>query len=226
MVNTDNSAIILLSGGLDSVVSIVTSNAEIKLGVIFDYGQNSFEREKIAAKNIADYYKFPLKIITLDWLKEVVDNGLTSKDKLNSISDLQDENELINSMQSVWVPNRNALFINIAAALCEAKGIKKIIIGANNEEAKTFRDNSKEFIEKCNASLKMSTNSEVEVVAPLINMNKNDIVKEGINYSIPFEYIYSCYLGEEKHCGSCESCLHLKRALLYNNRQDLIKKLF
>ena len=60
----------------------------------------------------------------------------------------------------------------------------------------------------------------------LIDLNKNEIVKEGIKLEVPFEYIYSCYKGGEKHCGECESCLHLINALRNNNREDLIKKLF
>ena len=129
-------------------------------------------------------------------------------------------------MKSVWVPNRNALFINIAASYCDAKDIDCIIIGANKEEGQFFKDNSKEFIEECNKFLKTSTNKEIEVFAPLIDLNKNEIVEEGIKSKIPFEYIYSCYKGGEKHCGECESCLHLINALRNNNREDLIKKLF
>ena len=224
--NSKKTAVILLSGGLDSVVSIAESECDIKMGLIIDYGQISYSKEKAAAQKIADFYKFPLISLKLDWLKEITKNGLTDINKAYKIKNFKDKKELETSMKSVWVPNRNALFINIAASFCEAKDIDYIIIGANKEEGQTFKDNSKEFIEECNKLLKTSTNKKIKVLAPLINLNKNEIIKTGIKLNVPFEYIYSCYKGKKKHCGECESCLRLKKALENNNREDLIKKLF
>lgn len=220
------SALILLSGGLDSVVSIPFSNCDIKLGLIFDYGQMSFQKEKEASLKIADFYKFELKEIKLDWLKEILSNGLTSSDMIVKPNNIDDKSQLEESMKSVWVPNRNSLFINIAASFCEALNIQTVIIGANKEEGAVFKDNSKEFIENCNELLKTSTNSAVEVFAPLIDMDKKEIIATALKYNVPLEFIYSCYLGTQKHCGVCESCLHLKNALVENNKEDLIKKLF
>lgn len=222
----DETAIILLSGGLDSLVSIKKSAVNIKLGLIFDYGQNAFEYEKNAAQKIADFYGFSLKTVKLDWLKEITNNGLSQNDKMFSPKDINDIDELQKSMKSVWVPNRNALFINIAASYCEAMNIDSIIIGANKEEGKVFKDNSPEFIENCNTLLKSSTNKKIKVVAPLLNMNKNEIVEYALKENVPLQFIYSCYSGKEKHCGVCESCMHLKNALLYNKKEDLLKILF
>lgn len=226
MPDSKKTALILISGGLDSLVSIAKTSCDIRLGVIFDYGQKAFKQEKKAAKKIAKYYNFPLKEIKLDWLKEILSNGLSDSNKIYEIKNYKNENELEKSMESVWVPNRNALFINIAASICEALNIDKIIIGANKEEGRTFKDNTKEFIKSCNVLLKNSVNKKIEVVAPLIKMDKNEIVKEAVKSRIPLEYVFSCYKSGEKHCGKCESCLHLKNALINNNAQDLIKNLF
>ena len=222
----NKTAVILLSGGLDSLVSIAKSNRKIKIGIIFDYGQRAFKKEKEAAEKISKFYGFELIVIKLDWLKDVVNNGLTDPDKTFRIKDFNNKNELLKSMKSVWVPNRNALFINIAATYCEAKNIDSIIIGANKEEGENFKDNTKEFIDSANNLLKSSTNTEIEVIAPLIDLDKNEIIKEGIKLNAPLEFIYSCYKGGEKHCGECESCMHLKSTLTKNKREDLIKKLF
>ena len=219
-------AIILLSGGLDSAVSIAKSKAEIKKGIIFDYGQISFKYENAAAKKLAEHYGFELITLKLDWLKKIIHNGLTSPDLAYKINNFSDKKELETSMKSVWIPNRNALFINIAAAFCEAENIDCVIIGANKEEGETFKDNSETFIKKCNELLKFSTNTNVKVLAPLIKLDKKEIIQEAIKLNVPLEYIYSCYSGLKKHCGKCESCLHLKNALILNKRKDLIKKLF
>ena len=87
-------------------------------------------------------------------------------------------------------------------------------------------DNSKEFINAINNSLKYSVNSKVEVKAPLIDMTKSNIVKKGIELNIPFQKIYSCYNGTDKHCGKCESCLRLKRALKSLEKTDIINSIF
>ena len=64
------------------------------------------------------------------------------------------------------------------------------------------------------------------VTAPLINYSKGDIVKIAVENNVPLEYVRSCYKSPEGHCGECESCYHLKKALLQNNCEEYIKLLF
>ncbi len=201
---TNNKAIILLSGGLDSVVSLseATKKYNIEYALTFDYGQKALKQELKASEDISIYYNIKYNIIKLDWLKKLL---YSNKD---------------------WVPNRNGVFINIAAAFAEKNEIDNVIIGINQEEGIDFKDNTKEFLEAINQELKHSTQNEVKIIAPLINKNKKEIVKIGIENNIPFEKIYSCYSGNNKHCGECMSCKFLKNALSENNRQDLINKLF
>ena len=222
-----NSAIILLSGGLDSVVSLAKLKEKYSriLALTFDYGQKSFLLEKKASEKIVEYYSIEHKIVKLDWLSLISTSVLNSSQEVPQVSkvDLDNLSEIENS---VWVPNRNGLFINIAACYADSYNFDNIIIGANQEESITFIDNSKEFIDSINLSLQNSTRSKVQVIAPLIDMTKTDIVKLGIDLSIPFKYIYSCYDAKNHHCGKCESCQRLIRALEMNNRQDIIEELF
>ena len=224
-------AIILLSGGLDSLVSLALAhhnNIKIECALTFDYGQKAFTKELSAAKKIAKFYEIQLDIITLDWLKNITTTSLVTEKPLPKLSKENLFNEIITkeSMKNVWVPNRNGLFINIAAAFCDSKEYDFVIIGANSEEAKTFSDNSKAFINSMNEVLKTSTNYDVSVIAPLIDMNKNEIISKAIELNAPLEYINSCYNNTEKHCGKCESCTRLKYALEQNQQTELISKLF
>ena len=223
-------SIILLSGGLDSVVSLALAKEKfnIKTALFFNYGQHSLLNELNSVNNITNFYNIELKQLNIDWIKDISHSAITSNSKMPEISEneLNDKNISQKSANAVWIPNRNALFINIAACYAEAENFSHIIIGANNEEAKTFKDNSKEFIDAINISLKNSTINNVQVIAPLIEMDKSEIVKIGLQYNIPFELIFSCYTNTEKHCGKCESCLRLNRALALNNRHDIIKKIF
>ena len=133
----------------------------------------------------------------------------------------------LESAASVWVPNRNGLFINIAAVYAENLGQpSSIITGFNSEEAATFTDNSVDFIFSINQSLKYSTMQETTVVSPTSELNKTDIVSEGLRLDIPWDYIWSCYSDQSQLCGVCESCRRFKRALLNNEKHELTNKLF
>ena len=216
-----NKGIILLSGGLDSLVSLGLGKEKygISLALTFDYGQKSSKKEIETSSKICDFYKIEHKVIKLDWLKEITHTALVSSDNLP-----EEINE--DSAKNVWVPNRNGLFLNIAGAFADGEDYDFILIGANKEEAGTFPDNTKEFIDRINLEFEFSTGKHPKVVAPLINCDKNDIVKLALENKIPLEYVHSCYAQNEKHCGKCESCQRLKNALKANNDRYYIKELF
>lgn len=212
-------AVILMSGGLDSVVAVgfPQDKYEIDLALTFDYGQKALNEEIVAASNICEYYKIKHKIIKLDWLKEITKSSLVSGESIPT------ENlGTSQSAKSVWVPNRNGLFLNIAAAYADSYGYDYIIFGANKDEGATFPDNTEEFRVQMTKVFETSTLSKPKVIAPLINYTKDDIVKIAIENNVPLSLIWSCYGSGEYHCGVCESCLHLKKALITNHREDYI----
>ncbi len=213
-------SIILLSGGLDSLVSLglLKEKYNIETALTFGYGQKALDNELKAAEMICNYYNLRHKVIKLDWLRSITHTAL--------VSDVAIPVGIQKTSDSVWVPNRNGLFLNIAASFADAENYDYIIIGANKEEAETFPDNTKEFIERINLEFEYSTKKHPKVLAPLINYDKNDIVKKALDNSIPLEFVRSCYQGVEKHCGKCESCTRLKNALIANNDDKYIKLLF
>lgn len=223
-------SIILLSGGLDSLVSLGLAKEEynVSLALTFDYGQKSAPLEIAASKKICEHYNIEHKIIKLDWLKEITQTALVSEKDIpeTKLDDLYSDEFVTKSAVSVWVPNRNGAFLNIAAAFADSYDYDYIIFGANKEEGTTFPDNTQEFIDRLNSSLEYSTQKKPKVFAPLINLCKNDIVKIAIDHSIPLELTRSCYSQDKKHCGICESCVRLKRALTENNCEGVIKVLF
>lgn len=222
---TDNRAVLLLSGGLDSLAALIQYkklySGTIELALTFDYGQKAVHKEVEVSKKICDYYKINHKIIKLDWLKDITKTSLVSEDNIPS--------ENLNTKESasgVWVPNRNAVFINIAASFCDSFGYKHIIYGANKEEAETFSDNTENFMLQISELFKTSTLVQPKVIAPLINCTKDDIVKIAVENSAPLEFVWSCYNSGEMHCGICESCLHLKKALITNHCTKYLDMLF
>ncbi len=217
----NKTGIILLSGGLDSLVSldIARKKCSITRALTFDYGQKAFNEEKLAAIEICKFYKIQSEIIELPFLKKMLNNALTdpNDDKLDDFN-------------SVWIPNRNGLFLNIAAVYCDNYKIDYIIFGANKEEAADFSDNSKEFTNISNQFFKYSTLKNPTVWAPCIDMDKTDIVNYAIENNTPLKFLKSCYNSKEntskKHCGKCMSCKLLYNAILNSKNPDIIKEIF
>lgn len=218
-------SIILLSGGLDSLVSLGLKKDElnISLALTFDYGQKSVYKEIEASKKICEYYGIESRIIKLDWLKNITKTSLVSDESVPSGDELLSAED---SAKSVWVPNRNGLFLNIAGAFAEADDYDYILIGANKEEGETFPDNTQNFLDAVNSEFEYSTLKHPKVVAPLINYVKNDIVMLALKHNIPLELTMSCYQQGEGHCGICESCVRLKNALDANHDTYYKKVLF
>lgn len=210
-------SIVLLSGGLDSAVSLAHAMKEtlVSLCLTFDYGQRAAKKEKAAAAALASHFKVRHMVIQLPFLKEFTSSSLVAIDREipePDISNLEDYESCSNAAKSVWVPNRNGVFINIAAALAEALQCDLVITGFNREEAVTFPDNSPEFVAAANNALSYSTLNKVKVVSYTQRLNKPEIVRLGMKLGVPFQLIWSCYKGEEKMCGCCESCLRFIRA--------------
>ena len=223
-------SIVLLSGGLDSTVSFkkVVDDTDVILALTFDYGQRAAKREIEAAAAISKRYDVDHKVIDLPWLKEITKTALVelneSMPRLDR-SELDDLGKAGQSAENVWVPNRNGVFINIAAAFCEALEADHVVTGFNAEEAATFPDNSKAFVEAVNGSLSYSTLTKASVIAPTAELNKREIIKLALEIDAPLDLVWSCYEGGERMCGQCESCLRLKRGL-ESEKADLVEKLF
>lgn len=208
-------AISVLSGGLDSTVatSVYAKDYDIH-AITFDYGQRSVEREMKAAKEICEKMGFEHTVIDLKWLGKISSSSLTSDREVPELSENQlDDLEVCSeTASSVWVPARNTVFTAIATAFAESIGAEIIIVGWDKEEAATFPDNSKEFLESFNRLIEVGSPDDIEVRAPAIDLDKDEIVKLGDEMDAPMDLSYSCYMGEENHCGVCESCMRRKRA--------------
>ena len=208
-------AISVLSGGLDCTVatSMFAKDYEI-LAITFNYGQKAFKRELQASKEICEKMNWTHEVIDLPWLSKISNSTLNTDDDVPELKDedLDDCEKSSESASSVWVPARNTVFTSIALSYAESMGASTIIVGWNGEEGATFPDNSKGYLEKFNQLIEEGSPDEIKIEAPLIDLNKEEIVEMGIKYDAPMELSYSCYKGRKKQCGVCESCMRRKRA--------------
>jgi len=215
-------SIILLSGGLDSAVCLAKAVDETVpvLCLTFDYGQRAAQREISAAGSLALHYGVRHRVIELPFLAEITKTSLVNREedvpRLNREQLDDREGTTLATAAKVWVPNRNGLFINLAASFAESLDCQVIVTGFNREEAGTFPDNSPEFVKAVNSSLSYSTRQGVKVLSYTQDLDKFEIVRLGQQLGMPFDLIWSCYHGNHEMCGTCESCQRLARALEVN----------
>jgi 7-cyano-7-deazaguanine synthase len=201
-------SIILLSGGLDSTVSaaIACQKTNPLFALTFDYGQRAARMEIRAARRICRALKIKHRMVKLPFFKEFKKLrllGRTTRARPHDFKKLED----------VWIPNRNSLFINVAACYAEYYGANVIITGFNRDEAQEFPDNKPQFIAAINHSLMYSTLKKIKVDSYVADYTKKQIYKMGKRYKAPLHYVYSCYLGGKKMCGKCASCRNLLKAI-------------
>lgn len=226
--NSKPKAISVLSGGLDSTVATAYFKDQYQIhAVTFNYGQKSVEMEIKSSQVICEIMGMEHTVIELPWLAALGNSALTSQEEVPQLGmDQLDDKELCDqTARKVWVPGRNIVFTAIATSFAEAEGASAIIVGWDEEEAVTFPDNSQEFLEAFNQVLEVGSLDEIEIKAPLINLNKTEIVELGDEVEAPLPLSYSCYLGGEEHCGTCESCMRRRRAFYKSGVVDYTRYL-
>jgi len=195
----------MVSGGLDSLVALALAQREvdIRLVLYFDYGHRARESERASAMAAANYYGFEFREVDLRWLGGLSPRGMRAG---------EDETTL-ETLDEVWIPNRNGLFINVAAAFAESYGCDVVVCGFNREEAAEFPDNSADFAERATAALELSTRNRVALRSDTLGMDKREMLRAGADAGAPLSIIWSCYHSGQRMCGCCASCLRLKAAL-------------
>ncbi len=208
----------LLSGGLDSTVAAALYKARhgpVALGLVVDYGQRAALRETEAAQAIGLALGFPVLATRLPLLGEITATALVRRDRPLPAPDparIDEPAAAAATADAVWVPNRNGVLVNLAAAVAEARGLDTVVVGFNAEEAATFPDNTARFVERVNDCLRDSTRGRVMLVSPTLAMTKAELLAEGLAVGAPVHLAWSCYEGGEKPCGLCESCRRRQRA--------------
>ena len=216
-------SVILLSGGLDSAANLALSLIQDPpvLALTADYGQRAALPEWKAAASLCRHFGIRHERLDLRWLGALGGSSLTQGANADVPSlqadQLDDLKVTRESAKSVWVPNRNGVLINVAAAYAERLGATRVLVGFNREEAATFPDNSRDFLNRASEALALSTANQVKVFCHTVDLNKREIVErlDREAKGFPFESLWSCYLGGDRPCGACESCRRLARALSF-----------
>ena len=203
-------AVVLVSGGLDSCVTAAVAAAGHRLSFLHvDYGQRTRSRELLAFTQIADHFSVEeRRIVDVGYLRQIGGSSLTDPDlEVESGSDIEEQ-----AVPSTYVPFRNANLLAIAVSWAEVIGATRIYLGAH-EVGAPYPDCRGEFFDAFNALVRVGTRPQtrIEVVTPLLTLDKAGVVSRGIELGAPLHLTWSCYVAEDHPCGSCHSC-HSRRA--------------
>ena len=213
-----NKAVVICSAGLDSttVASVackVHGNANVTL-LHFDYGCRATGREIDSIGKIADFLGCGLEIVPM----ASFGGSSLLKDSTAPITEGIKGAEYAHE----WVPARNLMMLSHAVAFAEAKQYGHIYLGTNLEEAGAYPDNEEQFILDFNNLLygAVQNGIKIEIHTPLGGLMKHEIVKLGISIDTPYHLTWSCYHGEDIHCGKCGPCFMRRTAFRRNGIED------
>jgi len=214
----NNKAVIVTSGGIDSITSAYIAKfvhkKEIAL-INFDYGQLASEREWEAVKYAGESIGCPCLQVDLSLLGAWGASPLTDPTIELPLGMKSAESTLC------WTPARNMLMIAYASAYAEAHGIKYIYFGNNMEEEATgYSDNDLEFIYLYNQLLDYGTLKGIKIKRALGRLMKPEILQVGAYLGVDYDRTWSCDLGGEKPCGVCGCCTTRQYAFKRANLPD------
>ena len=223
-------AIILCSGGLDSVTTAyyIKDKYEKLKFLFFDYNQRAVKEEEFCCREICKKLNGEFIKIELKWLGNISMAMLNKNVEIKETSekDLEDSSK---DLLNWWVPCRNSVFLINALAFAESEFLKNkerydVIIGLKDEGNEHFKDTTEKFVSKVNELAEEGTNDGgYEVIAPLIKMDKTEVVKLGVKLKVPFELTYSCYIESDSkliHCGKCLNCMLRKKGFYWAGVED------
>lgn len=209
-------AVLLLSSGLDSAANLaLQSGFQVRVALTIDYGQRGAVREIEHAAKLARHFGIEHVVFDLKAFSQLTgaQSALLGGQDVPVPESLDDLSITTQTAKAVWVPNRNGVMLSLAAALAESRGLDAVAVGFNAEEAVTFPDNTSEYMAAMSASFAYSTSNKVTVVSATAPMTKAQIVMELSKNEFPWDLLWSCYEAQNQHCGRCESCQRLRRAI-------------
>jgi 7-cyano-7-deazaguanine synthase len=217
-------SVVVLSGGMDSCVCAALAvrdfGARKVAALHVSYGQRTEAREQQAFREICDRLGIEQRLLVRNQaLAQIGGSALTDSDFAVPAAGT----EIGQQIPITYVPFRNAHFLSVAVSWAEVIGAEKIYIGAVEQDSSGYPDCRPEYYEAFNRVIRAGTKAgRIGIVTPLIAMRKAEIVALGLRLGAPFELTWSCYSGQSRACGVCESCVLRLRAFAAAGLQDPI----
>jgi 7-cyano-7-deazaguanine synthase len=203
-------AVILLSGGLDSSTVLYQARADgcECYAISFNY-QQRHQRELQSAMLIAEavgviqhqLVNFDLRL----W------GGSALTDHAIALPQARDLDEMSQNIPITYVPARNTIFLSFALGYAETIGAERVYLGVNALDYSGYPDCRPDYIQAMQEVFRLGTKQgregqPINIITPLINLKKTEIIQLGNQLGVPWELTWSCYAGGEQACGVCDSC--------------------
>ncbi|QQL45709.1 7-cyano-7-deazaguanine synthase QueC [Sulfuriroseicoccus oceanibius] len=201
--------IVLLSGGMDSVVALHQAHRDhhVVATLSADYGSKHNHCELPMAAKQSELLGVRHECAQLGFMDQLFSSAL-----LNSGGDIPDGHYEEESMKQTVVPFRNGILLSIAAGFAESVGATGVVIAAHSGDHAIYPDCRESFMAPMAEAIKQGTYEDVEVMRPFINMTKTEIAQRGAELGVDFSLTWSCYKGGDIHCGTCGTCVERKEA--------------
>lgn len=198
----------LYSGGMDSTVALYRYADRVRLALSFDYGSKHNRIEIDHAARNCRRLGIEHRVIDMDLNRMGFVSDLLTSGGAIPAGHYDDDN-----MRSTVVPFRNGIMLSIAAGLAESLGCDRLLLSNHAGDHAIYPDCREEFVRHMGQAISAGTYNHVELLAPFTLLSKREIALIGKELGVPFEDTYSCYEGQEMHCGVCGTCTERKEAL-------------
>lgn len=220
-------AMVLFSGGVDSTtclgIAVDKYGAENVVALSIAYGQKH-TKEIECSQKIAQHYGVEHLYLDLGKIFQYSNCSLLSHSdqEIPTESYAKQIEKTHGAPVSTYVPFRNGLFLSSAASIALSKGCEVIYYGAHSDDAagNAYPDCSDAFNKAINEAIYIGSGNQLKVEAPFIGLTKAQVVKKGLELKVPYELTWSCYMGEDKPCGVCGTCIDRAKAFEANGVAD------
>lgn len=220
-------AMVLSSGGIDSTtclgMAVEKYGKENVIALSVSYGQKH-DKELVASNRVAEYYGVEHMELDLEKIFAYSDCSLLkhSDQEIPEEAYAEQLKKTEGKPVSTYVPFRNGLFLASAASLALSRGCSVIYYGAHADDAagNAYPDCSSSFHKAMSDAIFIGSGEQLRIEAPFVHMTKAQVVKKGLELSVPYHLTWSCYEGKDKPCGHCGTCIDRAEAFRLNGVAD------
>jgi len=217
------SCVVLFSGGIDSTTALywALGRYDTVLPLSFDYGQRH-RVELLVSGRLLRRLGLRRTVLKVD-LRQVGGSALT--DPAIPLPRAGTRGDITAGPPATYVPFRNGIFLALAAAWAEARGVHDLVCGFHVLDSPDYPDTRREFVRAMEKAINAGTAAAsgappMRVLAPFVGLRKSEIIRRGLRLGADYSYSASCYAGREAPCGTCSSCLLRREAWAELGRED------
>lgn len=200
----------IISGGMDSVTMLhhLKASGHDVCGISFNYGQRH-KKELEYARSACESVGASWEVCDLSNLTPLLARSALTNDEIN----VPHGHYAAESMKATVVPNRNMIMLAVATGYAITLECDAVAYGAHFGDHAIYPDCRKEFADALNEAIKLCDWQSLELIRPFVEIDKTEIARIGGRLGIDYSKTWSCYEGQDIHCGKCGTCIERREAL-------------